>query len=111
MKEQMDVVKRIELLTNLLNVRVAQPKFTEQKIKGRMEWVPTGSFDTSPLTENEIATLKALIFMDVNEHIDNGRIKAKSEELNKAKQEQVAELLKKSEEEVKGESEHQINQG
>lgn len=111
MNEQIEASKRIELLTNMLNIRVAMPKFSLQKINGTMQEVPTGSFDTSPFNDSEIATLKALLFLDVQSSVDGGRLEAKQKE----RSELLATLKKQQESaESKGiskEDEHQINQG
>jgi len=78
----MDVVQRVQLLTNIMNVKVAYPKFTMQKnAAGKMEQVATGSFDVSPFSEMELNTIKALLFLDIEENLDGGRLKKKQEEV------------------------------
>lgn len=97
MKEnQLDPQKRIEVLTALLNTTISVPKFTEVKVKGKVEQIPTGSYELSPFSDEELLMLKALIFMDLQDHVDCGRL-AEAQEKRKSEIAKLDAVLKAAE--------------
>lgn len=96
--------KRMELLINMLNMKIDFPVYMEKKVKGKVEEVISKSVSLTPFNDNEIATLKALLFMDVNDHIDCGRIEA-------AKQQRIKTLQAENETLLTAKKDEEVNNG
>lgn len=89
----MNATERLAALTALLNAKTAFPKYAEKVVKGKKEEYINGNFEASPFSDQELNTIKALIFLDIESEIDNGRLEAKRTAI-KAEQEKMMQELK-----------------
>lgn len=113
MKEnQAAPMERMKVLVDLLNIKVAFPKFTTQNVKGKVEQIPNGNYEVTPFTDEEIMMLKALIFMDIQDHVDCGRL-TEMQNKRRSEQDRLAEVIKKAglADSTLPEVEHQVIQG
>jgi hypothetical protein len=83
----MTTTEKINAISALLNSRASYPKWLEEKNKQPRL---SGSVELSVLDDKEIAYLKNLAILIIEQEVDNGTMAKKREELTKIMEEQKA---------------------